>query len=80
MLAQPPHLGVGIDEGTALIIEPGGLWRIEGASAALIVDARGAQRTDVTSPVLGASDAKLHLLPAGSTFDPRTGKSELRRR
>lgn len=80
VLAQPPHLGVGIDEGTALIIEPSGLWRIEGASSALIVDARSAQRTDVTSPVLGAAEARLHLLPAGSTFDPRTGKAELKRR
>jgi cyanophycinase len=79
VLAQPPHLGVGIDEGTALIVEPSGLWRVEGASSVLIVDAREAQRTAGDAAVLGASGAKMHLLPAGSTFDPRTGVGRLRR-
>jgi cyanophycinase len=79
VLAQPPHLGVGIDEGTALIVEPSGLWRVEGASAVLIVDARDAQRTSGDAAVLGASGARMHLLPPGSTFDPRTGAGKLRR-
>lgn len=77
VFAQPPHLGVGIDEGTAIIVEPSGLWRVEGASSAFIVDAREAQRTDTGAPVLGASGARLHLLPAGSTFDPATGQATL---
>lgn len=77
VLATPPHLGIGIDEGTALIVEPSGLWRIEGASSAFIVDARGAERTGTSAPVLGASGARLHLLPAGSTFDPGTGTAKL---
>ncbi len=78
VLAQPPHLGVGIDEGTALIVEPSGLWRVEGASSVLIVDAREAQRTTDGAAVLGASGAKMHLLPAGSTYDPRSGVAKLR--
>jgi cyanophycinase len=79
VLAQPPHLGVGIDEGTALIVEPSGLWRVEGASSVLIVDAREAQRTSDSATVMGASGARMHLLPAGSTFDPRSGVARLRR-
>lgn len=79
VLATPPHLGVGIDEGTALIVEPDGTWCVEGASSALIVDARDARRTGPASPVLGASGARMHLLPAGSTFDPRTGRATLPR-
>lgn len=77
VLATPPHLGVGIDEGTAVIVEPSGRWRIAGASAALIVDARDARRTARPEAVLGASGARLHLLPAGSTFDPRSGRAML---
>ena len=79
VLANPPHLGVGIDEGTALIVEPSGLWRVEGASSVLIVDAREAQRTADSTAVLGASGAKMHLLPAGSTYDPKAGVARLRR-
>ena len=79
VLANPPHLGVGIDEGTALIVEPSGLWRVEGASSVLIVDAREAQRTTDSAAVLGASGAKMHLLPAGSTYDPKAGVARLRR-
>ncbi|MCE2954515.1 MAG: cyanophycinase [Gemmatimonas sp.] len=79
VLATPPHLGVGIDEGTALIVEPNGQWRVEGASAVLVVDAREAQRTAAAAPVLGAGGARLHLLPAGSTFNPATGRAQLPR-
>jgi cyanophycinase len=77
VLADAPHLGVGIDEGTALIVEPSGLWRIAGASTALIFDARDAARTPASSPVLGAAAVRMHLLPHGATFDPRTGTATL---
>lgn len=78
VLADVPHLGVGIDEGTALIVEPGGLWRVAGASAAVIYDAREARRTEAGAPVLGAAGVRMHVLPAGATFDPRTGAATLR--
>ena len=77
VLADAPHLGAGIDEGTALIIEPSGLWRIIGASAVLIVDARDATRTGATEAVLGATGIRMHLLPDGATFDPKSGKAML---
>lgn len=70
VLADTPHLGVGIDEGTALIVEPSGRWRVIGVSAALVIDARQAMRTDAKQKVLGAAGVTMHLLPAGSTFDP----------
>ena len=78
VLADAPYLGVGIDEGTALIVEPDGTWRVAGASAVMIVDAREAQRTDAAAPVLGAAGVKLHVLPAGARFDPRSGVATLR--
>ncbi len=75
-LEQPTHLGVGIDESTALIVEPDGRWRVMGESVALIYDARHAA---ITPPgtTLGATDIVMHVLPAGSTYDPGTGKAEL---
>jgi cyanophycinase len=78
VLADGPHLGAGIDEGTAIIVDPTGMWRIMGASAVLIVDARDAQHTPTTADVLGASGVRMHLLPSGATFDPKTGKATLR--
>jgi cyanophycinase len=77
VFATPPHLGAGIDEGTAIIVEADGLWRIMGASSVLIVDARNAQRTGTNAPVLGASGVRLHLLPDGATFDPKTGAARI---
>ena len=48
-----------------------------GASAVLVVDARDATRTGATEAVLGASGVRLHLLPGGATFDPKSGKAML---
>lgn len=76
VLEAPPHLGIGIDESTALIVEPSGRWRIAGASVATIYDARKAAITPATS-ALGASGMTMHVLPAGSTFDPKTGVAHL---
>ena len=68
VLATPPHLGAGIDEGTAIIVEPSGRWRIMGASVVIVYDARRAERT--TDGVLGARDIRMHVLTNGMTFDP----------
>jgi cyanophycinase len=76
VLERAPHLGAGIDESTALVVRPDGTWHVRGASVVVIYDARQA----VVSPagqVLGASGLRMHVLPAGSTFDPRTGVAVL---
>jgi cyanophycinase len=75
-LEQPTHLGVGIDESTALIVSPDGRWRVMGESVALVFDARHATITPAGS-TLGATGIAMHVLPAGSTFDPRTGVARL---
>jgi cyanophycinase len=77
VLERAPHLGVGIDESTALIVPPTGPWRVAGASVAVIYDARGSEVTPSSSHVLGATNLRMHVLPAGSTFDPKTGKATL---
>jgi cyanophycinase len=76
VLERAPHLGVGIDESTALIVEPGGRWRIAGASVAVVYDARRATITPVTA-TLGATGMLMHVLPAGARFDPQTGAATL---
>ncbi len=77
VLERPTLLGVGIDEGTALRVDPDGRWAVEGASAIIVYDARKATITPPTAPVLGANEIRVHLLPAGSRFDPATGEAEL---
>jgi cyanophycinase len=75
VLEHQPHLGVGIDESTALIVEGDGRWRIAGASVAVVYDARKSAIT--AGAPLGATNMTMHVLPAGSRFDPRTGTATL---
>jgi cyanophycinase len=77
VLERAPHLGAGIDESTALIVHPNGRWTVAGASAVSIYDARHSTITPASAHVLGATDIRVHVLPAGSTFDPRTGAAHL---
>lgn len=76
VLEHPDSIGVGIDESTALIVEPDGQWRVAGASVAVIYDARQSARTPAGS-TLGATNVIMHVLPAGSRFDPRRGRASL---
>ena len=77
VLDTAPHLGVGIDESTALIVHPDGHWSVLGESAASVYDARHATITKVGAPVLGESGLILSVLPSGSSYYPATGKAVL---
>lgn len=77
VLERPHLLGVGIDEGTVLEVTPDGRWAVLGASAVIVLDARQSKVTSQTRPALGATDIRVSVLPAGSTFDPRTGRGIL---
>jgi cyanophycinase len=77
VLEHPDLLGVGIDESTALLVRPDGEWNVLGASAVVIYDARSAAITPPGASTLGAAGIVMHVLPAGSSFDPRTGKAAL---
>ncbi|MDQ2929479.1 MAG: cyanophycinase [Gemmatimonadota bacterium] len=74
VLETPPHLGAGIDESTALIVNPDGHWTVLGESVVSIYDARHATITKVGAPVLGESGLILSVLPSGSSYYPATGK------
>ncbi len=70
VLERPERFGVGVDESTALVVEPSGRWRVLGESVAVVYDARLAYVTK--SGALGGTGIVMHVLPAGSTYDPRT--------
>lgn len=75
VLESQTKLGVGIDEETALVVEPSGLWRVIGASSVVVYDAR---RADVASAdALGATGMLMHVLPAGSTYHPELAMAKL---
>jgi cyanophycinase len=77
VLEHPRRIGVGIDESTALVVEPTGWWSVIGESSVVVFDARAGDVTAAGSPVLGARDVRTHVLPPGSRFEPRTGRVEL---
>lgn len=77
VLERPTLIGAGIDEGTALKITPDGMWTVLGRSSVMIIDARNSASTRSNAPVLGATGMQVSILPAGSTYDPRTGRAIL---
>ncbi len=77
ILERPSFLGVGIDEGTVLKVSPDGIWTVLGRSSVIVFDARNSRVTSTGAPVLGGTDMRVSVLPAGSTFDPRTGRATL---
>ena len=77
VLERPSLIGVGIDEGTAVRVDPDGRWVVLGKSAAIIYDARHARVTAPQALRLGADGILVDVLPAGSSYDPRTGRATL---
>ncbi|HKO14952.1 MAG TPA: cyanophycinase [Gemmatimonadaceae bacterium] len=77
VLEHPQLVGIGIDESTALVVQPGRPWSVVGASAVVVYDARRSTITPPGAPALGAADIRMHVLPAGSTFDPASGEARL---
>ena len=77
VLERPHLLGVGIDEGTALQVTPGGKWMVFGKSAIIVLDARRSTVTSSAQPILGAANIQISVLPAGSTYDPGSGEATL---
>ena len=71
VLDHPQLLGVGIDEETALLVHPDGLWEVVGSHYVKIFDARRSRIVDDEGPMAKASDIRMHILPTGCTFDPQ---------
>lgn len=73
IVAQNPFLlGVGIDENTAIVVEPDMDLQVIGAGAVTIVDARQMTYSNVNEvkkgQILAMTNIQFHLLPAGFRF------------
>ncbi len=68
VLSSPPHLGAGIDEGTAILVTADGKWHIMGRSVVIVYDARRAEIDK--SGALSARGIRMDVLSNGMTFDP----------
>lgn len=77
VLDYPLLVGVGIDEETALMVRPDGLWEVMGNGHVKIYDARQARITHEEYESVGAAGIRLHVLPNKSQFDPKTGRVRL---
>jgi cyanophycinase len=77
VLERPTMVGVGIDEGTAIEVQPDGMWQVRGRSAVAVYDARKARITPAGASRLGATGVELQLLPAGSRYHPGQGRATL---
>lgn len=73
-LDHPQLVGVGIDEETALLVRPDGVWEVLGRYYVKLFDARRARIIGDAGPMARASDIRMHVLPAGSTFNPKNRK------
>jgi cyanophycinase len=77
VLERPSLLGVGIDEGAALKVAPDGRWTVLGRSSVMVIDARRAHVTAPSQPMLGGTNLRVSVLPAGSTYDPVSGEASI---
>ncbi|HVG09140.1 MAG TPA: cyanophycinase [Thermoanaerobaculia bacterium] len=70
---NPAHLGIGIDEDTAILVEGEDDFRVIGKGAVYVVDGAGTSYSNVAEEkedqTLAVHDLKLHLLSHGSCFN-----------
>lgn len=70
--SNPFLLGVGIDEDTAIVVDPETHFEVIGSGAVTIVDARHMSYTNINeakkNQIIAMTDVKFHLLPSGYKF------------
>ncbi|MFZ5641460.1 MAG: cyanophycinase [Bacillota bacterium] len=73
---NPYILGIGIDEDTAVIVDPEARLEVVGSQTVTIIDGRNISHTNVselqTGQPLAVLGIKLHVIPAGYGFDLKT--------
>lgn len=85
VVAQNPRLlGVGVDEDTAIVLDPSGVLSVVGSNGVYVVDGHAISRSNVsegdTKGALSVDDVRLHLLADGDGFDLTTRRPVPRRR
>ena len=67
VLDHPDLVGIGIDEETAIVVDPGGAFRVVGARGVQVFDARGTA-VETRGRGFSARGVRLHVLAAGDRF------------
>lgn len=80
---NPQVLGIGIDEGTASVVENAATFRVLGEGAVYVVDGTGVTHSNIAEKnekdqALSIYDIKLHVLSQGDSFDLRERHPALR--
>lgn len=70
---NPGMLGVGIDENTAIKVDPEGYFEVLGDNAVTVIDGRSIRTTNVSElapdEILTITDACIHVLAKGYGYD-----------
>lgn len=79
---NPAHLGVGIDENTAVILYGRESFEVIGEGAVYVLDARKVSYSNLTedeekSKTLSVFDVKLHVLSEGNRYDLQARRPEV---
>ncbi len=70
VLEHPDLLGIGIDESTAIIVNPDETFDVIGDNAVIVYDARAANKISINSAnQFSAADIKMHILTSGQRFN-----------
>jgi cyanophycinase len=71
---HPDLLGIGIDESTAIIVNPDETFEVIGEQNVVVYDATGAKMKILPSQTIGGFGIIMHLLKPGDRFDLKTKK------
>lgn len=70
LVLEHPHLvGIGIDEHTAILVQPNGEFKVYGIGSVIVYDARQAKSVRVSNHnVLSGRNIKMHILVQGDSY------------
>ncbi len=71
---NPEILGVGIDESTAIIVNPDDTFDVVGERSVIVYDVSGAEVTIFPTKGISAHNARLHIMKQGDRFDLKARK------
>ena len=69
---NPGLLGIGVDEGTAIIVKPDDTFEVVGPLNVIIYDASGASINIEADQTISSHNMVMHILKAGDRFDLKT--------
>ena len=76
---HPDQIGVGIDEQTAVVVDPDGSWQVIGRGPVVVIDGRG-KIAESLQPELPAKvvirDLRVHLIGSGQRWNPAPAQTE----